>query len=818
MKVSDNLRVALSRAMEDAHTRRHEYLTLEHVLLALLHDPGTARLLQSVGGKLKRLEKDLELYLDQEVEKLPEGREREPSQTLAFSRVFQRAAFHVENSGKEELDGPVVLTELMREEDSYAVHLLEQQGIARLDITSYLSHGVRKDGLVARKKASAGGSEEPDDVDDVGLEDEDDALSRYTTELVAKAAAGRIDPLIGRKAEIERIVHILARRRKNNPMLLGDPGVGKTALVEGLALAIHDKNVPDAIQDATIWSLDMGALLAGTRYRGDFEERLKAVMKRLEEVPHAILFIDEIHTIVGAGATTGGTMDASNLLKPALASGAIRCIGSTTHKEFKQSFGRDRALARRFQSVELNEPGVDEAIDILQGLKKVYEAHHGLTYTTAAVEAAAKLAAKHLIELKLPDKAIDVLDESGAEARLAGKKVVDLAEIETTIARMARIPPKSVSEDETQSLENLEGELKTVIFGQDDAVEQVASAIKLSRAGLKDPNKPVGAFLFAGPTGVGKTELAKQLANTLGIAFQRFDMSEYQEAHTASRLIGAPPGYVGFEQGGLLTEAISRTPHCVLLLDEIEKAHPRIYNLLLQVMDHASLTDNNGKKADFRNVVVIMTTNAGAREAAVKTVGFGSRGGEHKSDAALSRAFSPEFRNRLDALVKFGPLPEGVVARIVDKFIGELNVQIAERGVSVEPNDDARAWLAERGYKPEFGAREMGRVIHRKIKQPLADLMLFGVLKGGGVARLTVVEEDGKPTLHLEPEPAPPKALPAPPAEAAADDPADDAADEADDPADDAADDAADEADDPADGDAADAAEADLDDDGSDAG
>ncbi len=757
MKVSNNLRIALSRAMEDATERRHEFLTLEHVLLALLHDPATAKLLKAVGGKLSRLEKELEAYLDNEVEKLPEGRTQEPAQTLAFGRVFQRAAFHVQNSGKEELDGPTVLTELLREEESYAVHLLEQQGIARLDITAYLSHGINKDGIVPRKKASAGG-ESDEEGDDVGLEDDDDPLSRYTTELVARAAAGLVDPLIGRSSELERIVQILARRRKNNPMLVGDPGVGKTALIEGLALAIHEKKVPDAISDAKVYSLDMGALLAGTRYRGDFEERLKAVMKRLAEIPHAILFIDEIHTIVGAGATTGGTMDASNLLKPALQSGALRCIGSTTHAEFKQSFGKDRALARRFQKLDLNEPSVEEAIEILRGLKKVYEEHHGVTYTPEAVEAAARLAAKHLQDLKLPDKAIDVIDESGATARLAGKKEVTLQDVEATIARMARIPAKSVTEDETHSLGTLTQDLQAAIFGQDEAVEQVAAAIKLSRAGLKDPNKPVGNFLFAGPTGVGKTELARQLAATLGIAFHRFDMSEYQEGHTASRLIGAPPGYVGFDQGGLLTDAINRTPHCVLLLDEIEKAHPSIYNLLLQVMDHASLTDNNGKKADFRSVVLIMTTNAGARDAAVKSVGFGSRSSDHKSDAALSRTFSPEFRNRLDALVKFGPLPEAVVSQIVDKFIGELNTQLQERNVSVELTPEARQWLAERGYKPEFGAREMGRVIHQNIKTPMADLMLFGALKGGGVARVELQpgETEGSQKVRIVVLPRPP--------------------------------------------------------------
>jgi len=725
--------------MQDAARRRHEYLTLEHILLALLHDPETSRLIHTCGGDLKRLEKDLDLYLQHEVDALPDtAKLLEPQQTVAFSRVFQRAAYHVQQSGQETLDGSAVLVELMREEDSYAVYLMEQQGIKRLDLTSRLSHGKGRDGLVPRRKASGRATAGDDDAAPMP----DDPLTEYTTELVAKAAAGHTDPLIGRHREIDRLVHILARRRKNNPLLLGDPGVGKTALIEGLATAIHEKTVPEVMHDATIWALDMGALLAGTRYRGDFEERLKGVLGGLEERGgKAILFIDEIHTIVGAGATSGGTMDASNLLKPALQSGAVRCIGSTTHKEYKQSFGRDRALARRFQQVELEEPSLDEALKIMQGLVGVYADHHQVSFDDDAVDAAVRLSAKHLAELRLPDKAIDVIDETGAAARLAGSKTVLVTDVEATVARMARIPPKSVSAEEESSLADLEPELLGVIYGQDDAVKAVASAIKLSRAGLADPDKPLGSFLFSGPTGVGKTELAKQLAQIMGIAFQRFDMSEYQERHTASRLIGAPPGYVGFEQGGLLTEAIARTPHCVLLLDEIEKAHPEIFNLLLQVMDHATLTDNTGKKADFRNVVLIMTTNAGAREAAVRTVGFGERMGEHKMDAALERTFSPEFRNRLDALVRFGALPPEVVLRIVDKFVGALNAQIAERGVTLSVSDHARQWLAERGYKPEMGAREMSRVIHTHIKKPLAELMLFGALKDGGTAELWVEDD-----------------------------------------------------------------------------
>jgi ATP-dependent Clp protease ATP-binding subunit ClpA len=756
MKLADNLRIALFWAMDEAKRRCYEYFTLEHVLLALLHDPDSASALEACGAKLDKLEKELVLYLDNEVEQLPEDRaDLDPQQTMAFSRVFQRAAFHLQGNGKDTIEGPAVLVELLREPESYAVYLLESQSVKRVDMTAYLSHGVRKDGLVPqRKRVSAGDDDESGEVAE--------PLEAYTSELVAKAAEGEIDPLIGREREIERIVHILARRRKNNPLLLGDPGVGKTALVEGLARLIHEEKVPEMLKGATVFALDMGALMAGTRYRGDFEERLKGVMNGLKEQENAILFVDEIHTLVGAGATTGGTMDASNLLKPSLQSGKLRCIGASTHKEHKQSFGRDRALARRFQIVDLDEPSIEEAIEILRGLLPVYAKHHGVEYDDDAVEAAVNLAAKHLTESKLPDKAIDVIDETGASVRLADRETVTLTDVEETIARMAKIPPKSVTTEESKALLDLETELLKVIYGQDDAVQITANAIKLSRAGLKSPNKPVASFLYSGPTGVGKTELARQLAATMGVAFHRFDMSEYQERHAASRLIGAPPGYVGFDQGGLLTDAINRTPHCVLLLDEIEKAHPDIYNLLLQVMDHASLTDNTGKKSDFRNVVLIMTTNAGARDASVRTVGFGNRMGSHKVSAALARTFSPEFRNRLDALVQFGSLPEEVVVKIVDKFIDELNLQTLERNVTIVPTEEARQWLGARGYKPEFGAREMGRVIHKHIKQPLADLMLFGELKDGGIAKLVVVEEekeDGKGTaevIKIVAEPAPP--------------------------------------------------------------
>ena len=740
MNLADELRVALSRALDEATLRRHEFLTLEHVLLALLHDPTTADALKAVGADLLKLEKDLTAFLESEVEKIPEGRPVEPLQTPAFQRVLQRAAFHVQHAGRDTLDGPAVLVEVMREEDSYAVFLIESHGISRLDVTSFLSHGVRKDGLVNRKKTHVG-----DGVDDDG-EVAEHPLEAYATELVAKAAEGKIDPLIGRSTELERMAHILVRRRKNNPLLLGDPGVGKTALVEGLARHIHEGKVPDPLKDCKIYALNMGALLAGTRYRGDFEERMKAVMDCLVEEEKAILFIDEIHTIVGAGSTSGGTMDASNLLKPALGDGSLRCIGSSTHREYKQSFGKDRALARRFQKLEVEEPTVDEAVEILKGLLGGYAAHHDVSFEDDAVEAAARLAAKHIADPKLPDKAIDVIDESGASVRLDGRKTVVVSDVEATVARIARIPAKSVSTEEKVSLGELETALKKVIFGQDEAIDMVASSIKLSRAGLRDGDKPVGSFLFAGPTGVGKTELAKQLAEILGVSFQRFDMSEYQERHTASRLIGAPPGYIGYEQGGILTEAINRNPHCVLLLDEIEKAHGDIYNLLLQVMDHASLTDNTGKKADFRNVMLIMTTNAGASEAATKPLGFGERSSELKLDRALSRTFTPEFRNRLDALVQFRTLPPEVVLRIVDKTVGMLEDQVADRGVKLHLSQRAREWMATEGYKPEFGAREMSRVVHNHIKKPLADLMLFGSLQNGGEAVIDLVDGELKIT------------------------------------------------------------------------
>jgi ATP-dependent Clp protease ATP-binding subunit ClpA len=747
MKIADELRIALSRAMEDAQERRHEYLTLEHVLLALLHDPDSSDLLKGCGGKLRDLERDLELYLEQEVDKLPENVDREPQQTTAFAAVFQRAATHVLNSGKDTITGSNVLIELMRQEDSYAVYLLRQQGIDRVDLTTFYSHGSKKTRKAERKRRSVV------DNDEESFEGEGEALEKYATELVSRASTGKIDPLIGREKEVQRLIHILARRRKNNPILLGDPGVGKTAIVEGLARKIHEGDVPKMLMDSEVYSLDMGSLLAGTRYRGDFEERLKEVINEMQEKDNAILFIDEIHMLVGAGATTNGTMDASNLLKPALQAGELRCIGASTHEEYKQSFGKDRALGRRFQIIDLDEPSIEDCIDILKGLAPRYEEFHGVKYEEDALDSAARLAAEHLRESKLPDKAIDVIDESGAAAKLSEIEVVDIEQVEATVARMAKIPAKTVSTEDRQELGDLYEDLRKLVFGQDDAVKTVASAIKLSRAGLKDPNKPVGCFLFSGPTGVGKTELAKQLATVMGVSFQRMDMSEYQERHTASRLIGAPPGYVGFEQGGLLTDTINRNPHSVLLLDEIEKAHGDIFNLLLQVMDNATLTDNTGKKADFRNVILIMTTNAGARDAAKRAVGFGQPEASHKVTAALERTFSPEFRNRLDSIIQFAPLPLEVVRMIVDKFLTQLNEQIEDRNVSIEATEAAKEYLCKRGYSPKFGAREMSRVIHKKVKHPLADMMLFGDLQHGGVALLDIEKEDGKEKLVVIAQP-----------------------------------------------------------------
>ncbi|MCS6924271.1 MAG: ATP-dependent Clp protease ATP-binding subunit ClpA [Candidatus Binatia bacterium] len=744
MRLSRELEISLTLAIKEAKRRRHEYLCLEHVLYALLFDEDVADIVRNCGGDVKALRRDLETFFQEQLEQLPEGEEVEPVQTLGFQRVLQRAAAHVQSSGKDVIEGRNLLVALFREENSYALYLLQKQGITRLDVLNYISHGI--------SKIPTGEEEEPASRADGGVGEDDDEprpvrnpLEAFAANLVQRAKEGLIDPLIGRETELERTIHVLCRRRKNNPIYVGDSGVGKTAIVDGLALKIAKGEVPDALKNAVIYSLDMGAVLAGTKFRGQFEERLKAVLNALKKQPNAILFIDEIHTIVGAGATSGGSMDASNILKPALASGTLRCIGATTYHEYRSYFERDRALARRFQKIEVHEPSIEETVQILEGLKSHYEQHHGVVYTPEAIRAAAELSAKYINDRFLPDKAIDVIDEVGASFKLrpaTAEKVVRETDIEAVVAKIARIPPRSVSVSDKERLQNLEGDLKRVVFGQDKAIETVVTAIKMARAGLGSPDKPVGSFLFTGPTGVGKTEVAKQLAATLGLQFLRFDMSEYMEKHTVSRLIGAPPGYVGFDQGGLLTEAITRNPHSVLLLDEIEKAHPDLFNILLQVMDHATLTDNNGKKADFRHVILIMTSNAGAREMATAAIGFGERSNASKGQQALEKLFTPEFRNRLDAIVTFNPLTPAAVERVVDKFMNELAGQLRERGVTITLTAAARRYLAEKGYDATYGARPMARLIQREVKQVLADEILFGKLQHGG--RVTIdLGEDG---------------------------------------------------------------------------
>jgi ATP-dependent Clp protease ATP-binding subunit ClpA len=738
MRLSRALEASLGLAVREARRRRHEFLTLEHVLWALLHDDAVAEVVRACGGNVAELLRLLEVHLDEQLDVLPPGEDRPPQQTLGFQRVLQRAAAHVQSAGRDEIDGRNLLAALFREPESHAAFLLSQQGISRLDVITYLSHGIAK-APAAPEPRSTGDDEEDGDGQSR------DPLASFTVDLVARAAAGRIDPLIGRERELERTVHVLCRRRKNNPVFVGDPGVGKTAIVEGLALRIHHQQVPRGLQSAQIFALDMGALIAGTKFRGEFEARLKAVLAALKDKPGAILFIDEIHTVVGAGATHGGSMDASNLLKPALATGDLRCIGATTFQDFKQHFERDRALARRFQKIELTEPSVQETVEILRGLKGQYEQHHRVEYTDDALGSAAELSAKHVHDRFLPDKAIDVIDEAGAAAQVGPEsetpKTVGTDDIERIVATMARIPPRQVSTSDRERLETLDRDLKLLVFGQDQAVAQVVSAIRLSRAGLGTPDKPVGSFLFAGPTGVGKTELAKQLAAALGVEFIRFDMSEYMEKHTVSRLIGAPPGYVGFDQGGLLTDAIRRTPHAVLLLDEIEKAHPDLFNILLQVMDHATLTDATGRKADFKHVVLIMTTNAGAQEMAAAAIGFGAVSNTEKGQKALERLFSPEFRNRLDAVVHFATLESDAVERVVDKFMTELDAQLAAKRITIELTPAARRWLAERGYDRTFGARPMTRLIQEHVKRPLADEMLFGRLTAGGRVEIDAGED-----------------------------------------------------------------------------
>jgi ATP-dependent Clp protease ATP-binding subunit ClpA len=734
MRISPEVEIAFSLATREAAKRRHEFVTVEHLLYALLFDAETNQVIRHAGGDAEVLKKKLARFLDDEIEALPEETEASPTLSLGFQRVVGRAAMHVQSSGNKELKGANVLVAMFAERDSSAVSLLGELGVTRFDVVNYISHGISKGAGTSGPEPQQGPEEEAGE----GGQPVKDPLAAFTLNLNAEAESGRIDPLVGRSREIERAIQVLSRRRKNNPLLVGDAGVGKTAIVEGLAQKIHLGEVPEPIAGAVVYSLDMGALLAGTKFRGDFENRLKAVLKALEDKPGSILFIDEIHTIIGAGAASGGTMDASNLLKPALASGKLRCVGATTFQEYRSHLERDSALARRFQRIEVTEPSVDETARILKGLQPKYEDFHGVTFTPEAIEAAAKLAGRYIQDRRLPDKAIDLLDEAGAAARLAhgrGHVVVE-GDIETVVARMAQIPPKQVSSDDKSQLKSLESDLQSVIFGQDEAVKQLASAIKLSRAGLRSADKPIGSFLFTGPTGVGKTELAKQLAKSLGIAFLRFDMSEYQERHTVSRLIGAPPGYVGFDRGGLLTEAIAKSPHALLLLDEIEKAHEDVFQVLLQVMDHGTLTDNNGKKADFRHIVLIMTSNVGARDLAQARLGFGERGSRGDDDRAFKNLFSPEFRNRLDARIMFKTLDPAVMGSIVDKFVAELSAMLADRNVVLELSEGARSYLAEKGYEPANGARPLGRVIENEIKQKLGDELLFGALEHGGTVRI----------------------------------------------------------------------------------
>jgi ATP-dependent Clp protease ATP-binding subunit ClpA len=724
MKIGPEVEVALSVAADDASRRRHEFVTLEHLLYALLFDEGTAKVVSSAGGDPKDLKLKLDDYLEKELEALPTEFDRTPIASLGVQRAIRRAAAHVQSSGKEVVQGGNILVAMFQERDSFAVSLLEKGGVTRLNVVSFLSHGVSQ---TEKKELATEGENEQGG----------NPLEKFAVNLNEEAKKGRIDPLIGRMTEVERMVHVLARRKKNNPILVGDPGVGKTAIVEGLARKIVEGDVPEALKNATVYSLDMGSVIAGTQFRGQFEERIKGVIAAIQKIDGAILFIDEIHTLVGAGQTRGSVMDASNLLKPALASGRLRCIGSTTFDEYRQNFEKDRALARRFQKIDVGEPSVEDTIKVLGGIKKQYEEFHGVTYEDAALEASAKLSAKYLHDRKLPDKAIDLIDESGATVKLARGKgsIVGTADIETVLSKMAQIPPREVVGNDRDRLRALEQDLRKVVFGQEKAIIELAAAIKLSRAGLRSPEKPIGSFLLTGPTGVGKTETAKQLAKTLGIQFVRIDMSEYMERHSVSRLIGAPPGYVGFDQGGLLTEAIAKTPHAVLLLDEIEKAHPEVFNILLQIMDHGRLTDNNGKTTDFRHVILLMTSNVGARDLARRAVGFAGGNATGEAEREYTRMFSPEFRNRLDARIDYAPLSPEIMVNIVDKFIDELQGQLAEKKVTIKLSEEARAFLAKKGYDPDMGARPLGRVIHDLLKKPIGEELLFGKLdKGGSVS------------------------------------------------------------------------------------
>jgi ATP-dependent Clp protease ATP-binding subunit ClpA len=753
------LEQAIHAALALANERRHEFATLEHLLLALIEEPDAARVMQACSVNLDELRSTLLEFVDEDLANLVtdiDGSEAVP--TAAFQRVIQRAAIHVQSSGRTEVTGANVLVAIFAERESDAAFFLQDQDMTRYDAVNFIAHGVAKDPAYGENRPVTGATDAEDEIGGgptVGGaegEQKESALSKYCVDLNAKSREGDIDPLIGRDSEVERCIQVLCRRRKNNPLLVGDPGVGKTAIAEGLARKVVQNEVPEVLSETTIYSLDMGALLAGTRYRGDFEERLKAVVTELEEHPDAVLFIDEIHTVIGAGATSGGAMDASNLLKPALQGGKLRTMGSTTYKEFRQHFEKDRALSRRFQKIDVSEPSVEDSIEILKGLKPYFEEHHSIKFTSDAIKSAVELSARYINDRKLPDKAIDVIDEAGAAQHLVveskRRKTIGVKEIEAVVAKIARIPPKNVSKDDAEVLKDLEASLKRVVFGQDAAIDALSSAIKLARAGLREPEKPIGNYLFAGPTGVGKTEVAKQLADTLGVELLRFDMSEYMEKHAVSRLIGAPPGYVGFDQGGLLTDGVDQHPHCVLLLDEIEKAHPDVFNILLQVMDNGQLTDHNGRTVNFRNVVLIMTSNAGASELAKSAIGFGRDRREGEDTAAIERTFSPEFRNRLDATISFGPLPKEVILQVVEKFVLQLEAQLMDRNVSIELTRKAAEWLADKGYDDKMGARPLGRVIQEHIKKPLAEELLFGKLSKGGVVQVGI--KDGKLDLRIE--------------------------------------------------------------------
>jgi ATP-dependent Clp protease ATP-binding subunit ClpA len=744
---SKTLEQSIHAALALANARHHELATLEHLLLSLIDEPDAARVMKACSVDLDELRATLEEFIDDDLSTLitdVEGSEAVP--TAAFQRVIQRAAIHVQSSGRNEVTGANVLVAIFAERESNAAFFLQEQDMTRYDAVNFIAHGVAKDPAYGETRTVTGASERTEQAtESAPAEEKESALKKYCVDLNAKSKKGDVDPLIGREHEVERCIQVLCRRRKNNPLLVGDPGVGKTAIAEGLAHKIVNHDVPEVLSGTTIFSLDMGALLAGTRYRGDFEERLKAVVSELEDHPDAVLFIDEIHTVIGAGATSGGAMDASNLLKPALQGGKLRCMGSTTYKEFRQHFEKDRALSRRFQKIDVNEPSVDDSVKILRGLKPYFEEHHNIKYTSDAIRAAVELSARYINDRKLPDKAIDVIDEAGAAQHLVAeskrRKTIGVKEIEAVVAKIARIPPKSVSKDDAETLRDLEKSLKRVVFGQNVAIEALSSAIKLARAGLREPEKPIGNYLFSGPTGVGKTEVAKQLADTLGVELLRFDMSEYMEKHAVSRLIGAPPGYVGFDQGGMLTDKVDQTPHCVLLLDEIEKAHPDVYNILLQVMDHGKLTDHNGRTTDFRNVILIMTSNAGAAEQAKEAIGFGRDRREGEDTAAIERIFTPEFRNRLDAVIPFAPLPKEVIVQVVEKFVLQLEAQLMDRNVQIDLTPAAAEWLADKGYDDKMGARPLARVIQESIKKPLAEELLFGKLMKGGVVKVKVKDD-----------------------------------------------------------------------------